>query len=166
MHSESHQSIRKFSTLCVYKNCKKKCIKKIYIYYVKSVHEKKYKYEVFVTSFYTAENPHKFKICRMFFYSFTYTAFKKKPRTIHNNIVLFPNLRSVEKSKWKKSLYHVKLKIKPEKILHNEPDQYIKSINIKLSNESIQKVSTFRGYQSCAHLISSHLNLKLLHGKL
>lgn len=127
---------------------------------------KRYKYEVFVTSFYTAENPHKFKICRMFFYSFTYTAFKKKPRTIHNNIVLFPNLRSVEKSKWKKSLYHVKLKIKPEKILHNEPDQYIKSINIKLSNESIQKVSTFRGYQSCAHLISSHLNLKLLHGKL
>lgn len=60
-----------------------------------------------MTSVYTAEKSHSFKICRKFFYSVTYTAFLKKPRTIHNNIILFANVCSVEKTKWKKGSWFV-----------------------------------------------------------
>lgn len=61
----------------------------------------------------------------MFFYSFIYIVFVKKKnkfRIIYNDIVFFVNLCSVEKLKWKKSLYYVKMKIEFEKILYNEFD--------------------------------------------
>lgn len=56
-------------------------------------------------------------------------------------------------------------KIEPEKILYNEPDQYMKSINMKLSiNTESLNISWFSKLPTT--YISSHFNLELLHDKL
>lgn len=56
-------------------------------------------------------------------------------------------------------------KIEPEKILYNEPDQYMKSINMKLSiNTESLNISWFSKLPTT--YIFSHFNLELLHDKL